>query len=87
MADSGKNQNNPDENDEDNAAPEEQQSLSFFQMIGSVLSSFFGIQSSAKSKRDFKHGKASQFIAIGILITLVWYGVISLIVNVVLSNR
>ena len=58
--------------------------LSFFQMVGSILASFFGVQSSENRERDFKRGKAKQFIAVGILMTVVWYAVIYLIVKVVL---
>lgn len=58
--------------------------LSFFQMVSSILASFFGVQSSENRKRDFKRGKAKHFIAVGILITMLWYGVIYLIVNLVL---
>ncbi|MGK0440586.1 MAG: hypothetical protein ACJA0N_000381 [Pseudohongiellaceae bacterium] len=65
---------------------DDEKSLSFFQMMGSVMASFFGVQSSANRERDFKHGKARQFIAVGVLMTLLWYGVIYLIVNVVLPN-
>ncbi len=60
--------------------------LSFFQMVSSILASFFGVQSSKNRERDFKRGKASQFIAVGILVTMVWYGCIYLLVNVVLGD-
>ncbi len=60
--------------------------LSFFQMVSSILASFFGVQSSKNRERDFKRGKASQFIAVGILVTVVWYGCIYLLVNVVLGD-
>ena len=59
--------------------------LTLFQMIGSVLASFFGVQSSKNRERDFKRGKASQFIIVGILMTVVWYGCIYLLVNIVLD--
>ena len=59
--------------------------LTFFQMAGSVLASFFGVQSSKNRERDFKRGKASQFIMIGILMTVVWYGCIYLLVNIILD--
>ena len=78
---------NSNRHDSKTADSESEKPLGFFQMVGSVLSSFFGIQSSEKSARDFKHGKARQFIAVGILMTIVWYGVISLIVKVVLANN
>jgi len=60
--------------------------LSFFQMVGSVLSSFLGVQSSEKRERDFKRGKAKQFILVGILMTAVWYGTIYLVVHAVLNK-
>lgn len=87
MQSTGNKDRRANRDDSDSHSSESQQSLSFFQMVGSVLSSFFGIQSSEKSRRDFKHGKASQFIAVGILMTIVWYGAISLIVNIVLADR
>ena len=65
--------------------PMKDKPLSLFQMIGSVLASFFGVQSSKNRERDFKRGKASQFIMVGILMTIVWYGCIYLLVNVILD--
>lgn len=59
--------------------------LTFLQMIGSVLASFIGVQSSEKRERDFKKGKAKQFIMVGILMTVVWYGAIYLVVTTLLS--
>jgi Protein of unknown function (DUF2970) len=85
MVNVDKDSDNP--NEQENETDQEPQGLGFFQMVGSILSSFLGIQSSKKSKRDFKHGKASQFIAVGILMTIVWYGIISIIVNIVLADR
>ena len=72
-------------------SPVEQQhqnesSPSFLQMVGSILASFFGVQSSENRKRDFTKGKAKYFIAVGILMTVVWYSVIYVIVNVVLAK-
>jgi hypothetical protein len=63
-----------------------QQPLSFLQMVGSVLASFFGVQSAKNRERDFAHGKARTFILIGILMTIVWYGTISLVVHLVLQQ-
>lgn len=65
---------------------QDQQAPSFRQMVGSILASFFGVQNSANRKRDFTRGKAKHFIAVGILMTVVWYGTIYLIVNVVLAK-
>jgi len=58
---------------------------SFLQMIGSILASFFGVQSAKNRERDFAHGKARTFLMVGILMTIVWYGTISLVVHFVLD--
>ncbi len=62
------------------------QSLTFLQMVGSILASFFGVQSGKNRERDFALGKARPFILVGILMTIVWYGAIWLVVNVVLKH-
>lgn len=36
----------------------------------SVLAAFFGVQSSANRERDFTRGKASHFILLGLLATI-----------------
>lgn len=65
---------------------EQTRSPSFLQMVGSILASFFGVQNSENRKRDFTHGKAKYFLAVGILMTVVWYGSIRLIVYFVLGK-
>lgn len=62
------------------------ESLTFLQMVGSILASFFGVQSSQNRDRDFALGKAKPFIMVGILMTAVWYGVIYLVVQLVLKK-
>jgi hypothetical protein len=58
---------------------------SFFSVLGSVLASMFGVQSSRKREQDFTHGKASQYIIIGLLVTLVFvltiWGLVSLVMK------
>jgi hypothetical protein len=61
-----------------------QESLTFLQMAASILASFFGVQSSKNRTRDFSRGKAGPFIAVGILMTIVWYATIALVVHFVL---
>lgn len=61
-------------------------SLSFLQMVGSILASFFGVQTGKNRERDFALGKARPFILVGILMTIVWYGTISVIVHFVLNK-
>jgi hypothetical protein len=65
---------------------DEQKNLSFFQMVGSVLASFFGVQSSKNRERDFKRGKAKHFIMVGVFMTVVWYGAIYCVVQLLLSK-
>ena len=64
----------------------EEKPLSFFQMVSSVMASFIGVQSSENRERDFSRGKASQFIKVGILMTIVWYGAIYFLVNTILEK-
>jgi len=48
----------------------EDKAPTIWQTIASVSASFFGVQSAKNRERDFKHGKASHFIIIGILMTI-----------------
>jgi len=69
-------------NDDENA-----KSPTFLQMVGSVMASFFGVQNDERRERDFKYGKYKHFIAVGILMTAVWYGAIYMVVSVVLADK
>lgn len=51
---------------------EERQKLGFFQVLGSVLSSFVGVQKNATRERDFRQGNARDFILVGLLLTAVF---------------
>lgn len=64
---------------------DEHADLGIKEMIGSVLASFFGVQSSQNRQRDFQRGNAKKFIAVGIGMTAVWYGTISVIVSIILN--
>jgi hypothetical protein len=68
--------------DGDQAEPEK--GLSVLQIFGSIFASFYGVQSSKNRERDFKRGKAKQFIAAGIVLTFVWYFGIYLVVTTIL---
>ncbi|MEM8769033.1 MAG: DUF2970 domain-containing protein [Pseudomonadota bacterium] len=68
---------------EDEAAGE---SLTLWQVMSSALAAGFGVQSSKNRERDFTRGKPSQFIAIGILFTVLFVLVMVGIVNLVLSR-
>lgn len=54
-------------------------------VLGSVLASMFGVQSSRKREEDFTHGKPSQYVIIGLLVTVVFvltiWGVVSFVMK------
>ncbi len=58
---------------------------SLLAVLGSVLASMFGVQSSRKREEDFTHGKPSQYIVIGLFVTIVFvltiWGVVSLVMK------
>ena len=61
------------------------QKLSFFQVLGSVMSSFIGVQNDATRERDFRRGRARDFILVGLLLTAVFvltvWGVVQLVMR------
>jgi hypothetical protein len=61
------------------------QAPSFIGVLGSVLASMFGVQSNRKRKQDFTHGKPSQYILVGLLVTGVFiltiWGVVQLVMK------
>ena len=65
--------------------PEEDIQLSFWQLLKSTFSAFLGVQSTANRERDFKHGKLSHFIWMGLLFGLVFVltliGVVQLVMH------
>ena len=59
-------------NRSDESSSEETIQLSFWQLLKSTLSAFIGVQSNANRERDFKYGKMSHFIWMGLLFGLVF---------------
>ena len=58
---------------------------SLLSVLGSVMASMFGVQSSRKLEEDFTHGKPSQYVIIGLLVTVMFmltvWGVVSLVMK------
>lgn len=65
---------------------EGQKNLNPMQVVSSVLAAGLGVQSSKNRERDFKQGKFGVFIAVGIIFTLFFIGVVFTIVQVVLKS-
>jgi len=68
--------------------PDEQSSAKqpgFLGVLGSVLASMFGVQSNRRRAQDFEHGKPSQYILIGLIVTVVFvltvWGVVKLVMK------
>jgi hypothetical protein len=59
---------------------------SLLSVLGSVMASMFGVQSNRKREEDFTRGKPSQYVIIGLLVTVVFiltlWGVVSLVMKV-----
>jgi hypothetical protein len=64
---------------------EEQQTLGVREVIGSIMAAGLGVQSQANRERDFKRGKAWQYVVAGLLATLVFilsvFGVVQLVLG------
>ncbi len=57
---------------------------STWQVLKSVLASFFGVQNEKTRKRDFTYGKPSQFIIIGLILTIFFIVILYLAVKIIL---
>lgn len=78
---------NTQQSDEDRDNAEDSgKAPTFFQVMGSVLAAFFGVQSSKNKERDFKHGNHKVFIAVGIVMTLVFLLTVITVVQIVLAK-
>jgi uncharacterized BrkB/YihY/UPF0761 family membrane protein len=71
---------NPEKNSDDDGAQ-----LSFWELVKSTSSAFLGVQSNANRERDFKRGKLSHFIWMGLLFGLIFVlslvGVVQLVLH------
>ena len=58
---------------------------SLVDVLGSVLASMFGVRSNRKREEDFTHGKPSQYIIIGLIVTVVFMLTIWSVVSLVMK--
>ena len=63
----------------------EKKAPSLYSVLGSVLASMFGVQSNRKREQDFTYGKPSQYIIIGLFVTVVFmlavWGLVTLVMK------
>lgn len=64
---------------------DEKKQPSLLDVTRSVMWAFIGVQKSKNHERDFKHGKPSQYIIIGLIGIAIFISVIVTIVQFVLS--
>jgi len=57
------------------------------QVVGSVMAAAIGVQSSKNHERDFKHGKARNFIIAGVVFTVVFVLTVFTVVSLVLKTN
>ena len=53
------------------------------EVFKSVLSAFIGVQSEANRKRDFQYGSFSNYIIVGLIVTVLFVGAIILLVTTI----
>ena len=63
-----------------------QEKPGFFDIVGSVISAAFGVQSSKNRVRDFGGGSAAPYIVGGIIFTVVFILAIVAVVKTVVAN-
>jgi len=64
---------------------EESNPPSLLSVLGSVLASMFGVQSSRKREKDFVHGKPWHYIIIGLMVTVVFVLTLWAVVSIVMK--
>ena len=60
--------------------------VSPFALMGSVVASAFGVQTSKNRERDFQHGKFHHFVIAGIIFAVLFVLAVAGIVKIVMSN-
>jgi len=75
------------DDEKNQSKPEEQPGkLNPLQIVSSVFAAGLGVQSSKNRERDFKQGRIGVFIAAGIIFTLLFIGVVALVVQAVVKG-
>jgi hypothetical protein len=64
----------------------EDKDVTFFTILKSVFSSFFGVQSNANRKRDFESGKFWHFFFAGLIFVLIFLAMIWGAVNYLIAT-
>ncbi len=59
---------------------------SLFDVVRSVLMAFLGVQSGANRERDFTRGNAGVFIAVGVVLTLMFLVAVYAVVQLALPD-
>jgi len=72
--------------DESSSSESEFQGTGFLNTIKSVAMGFMGIQSGKNRERDFTKGKASDFIIVGIVMTILFVVVLFSIVSSIVED-
>lgn len=62
------------------------QAPTLWETVKSVNAAFIGVQSRKNRERDFTKGKASHFIVIGIIMTVIFVFVVLFFVKLALKN-
>ncbi len=65
---------------------ENKRAPSLWDVTKSVMAAMLGVQKSQNYERDFKHGKASQYIIIGLVAVALFIATIITVVRIVLSQ-
>ncbi len=61
--------------------------LTVFQMLGSVLAAFIGIQSEENRERDFRKMKPHHVLIAGLLLVAIFMGTVITIVSSILATH
>jgi DUF2970 family protein len=64
---------------------QEEETLALWEVFQGVIAMFIGVQSEKNRERQFKYGKAYQFIIVGIILTIIFVVHIILLVKFVMN--